>query len=141
MLSMGGWTNTNVGALVFPKAEAVTSATPILPPVQVVNAASHTPAHATPLGAIFTIEVSLEAKMKVAEMLVFDEFCAEALKLKVLPTWTEALSVGFKLIFAANVDWPGGRCPPHPLMLHKKMIANTNCRPLERNLPMHPSSL
>jgi hypothetical protein len=74
-------------------------------------------------------------------MLVFDEFCAEALKLKVLPTWTEALSVGFKLIFAANVDWPGGRCPPHPLMLHKKMIANTNCRPLERNLPMHPSSL
>src|SRR5580704_14956636 len=115
MLSIGGCTNTNVGALVTFWVEAVTWTTPVPPGVQVVKAASQRPAQPAPLGAIFKIEVSLDANVKVPATLLPAAFCADAMKLMKLPSWTEVLLPGVRFTRAGNDDWPAGGCPPQPM--------------------------
>jgi hypothetical protein len=74
--------------------------------VQVVKATSQCPAQATPFGAKFRIEVSLEANVIVVLRVVPDVVCTVAAKLRVPPTATEILDEGVKLM------WPGNRGGP-----------------------------
>jgi len=74
ILSIGGWTKTTVGALLAPKADAVTWTAPVPMGVQVVKAASQRPAQARPLGAILRMLVSLDWNVKAAEMVEFELF-------------------------------------------------------------------
>jgi len=56
------------------------------PGVQEVKAVSQIPAQPTPLGEIFKIDVSLEAKVKVVATLLPAAFCAEAVKRMKVPS-------------------------------------------------------
>ena len=141
MLSIGGCTKTKTGALLPPSAEAVTWAAPVPPGVQVVKLASQCPAQATPFGAIFKTEVSLEANVKVVERLVPEVDCAEAVKVKVPPSTREAVLEGLIVILPAKMGGPAFLPPPHPLTLHKERMESVTSQPPERNLPMHPSLL
>ena len=86
MVAIGGWTKTRVGALEAPRAEAVTSTTPIPAGVQMVKSgAFQLPAHATPPGAMSRIPpvtaLALEEvteKVKVGEIWELPLFTAEA---------------------------------------------------------------
>jgi len=71
---MGAWTKTTVGALLAPKADAVTWTAPVPMGVQVVKAASQRPAQARPLGDILRMLVSLDWNVKVAERFEFELF-------------------------------------------------------------------
>ena len=73
-MSIGACTKTTVGGLVAPRADTVTWTAPVPIGVQVVKVASHRPAHATPLGAMLRILVSLDWKVNVGEMFEFDPF-------------------------------------------------------------------
>ncbi len=103
-----------------------------------VKLISHDPAQPTPFGATVRIEVSLELYSKVALTLVPASFCAVAVKLIVLPTCSDVLIAGERVTCAGNGDWPAGGWPPHPLMVHIKMIAATNRKLPEHELRMHP---
>src|SRR5438445_4332437 len=150
MLSMGGCTNTQVGMLLAPSAEAVTCTAPEPPGVQVVKAISKCPAQATPLGAMFRTEVSLDEKVMGVERLVPEAVCTDAVKIITAPWATEVLLEGLRLTFPGNSGGPALPPPPHPVMLHINRIATVRQRefeceflhtdiPLHRNLPMHPS--
>src|ERR1035438_6648616 len=95
MVSTDGWTNTQVGTLEAPRADAVTWTAPVPPGVQVVKATSQCPAQATPLGARFKTDVSLDEKVKVVLRLTPEAVCADALKPNVAPR-SEERSVGHK---------------------------------------------
>ena len=125
-----------------PKAVAVTVTGPVAPGLQVVNAASQCPAQATPLGARFRIEVSLDVKVMVVARLVPDVVWTLAVKARVPPTINEAVDEGVRVIFPANSGGPGCEPPPQPDMgkkSKKKRTAAARRRPSERNLPMHSS--
>ena len=139
MLSMAGWTNTEVGMLVAPRAEAVTWTTPVLPGVQEVKLTSQCPAQATPLGASVKMEVSLEEKVMGVAMVVPEAVDADALKLRALPRRREVEALGVRLTLPGKMGGPAFLPPPHPPKLHSERIATANRKAFERNLRMHPS--
>src|SRR5215469_1894100 len=124
--------------LLAPRALAITVTRPVFPAEQVVKVVSQCPAHATPLGATFRIEVSLEVKVMGVLMLVPVVVWAEATKFRVAPRVNEALVEGVRLMRPGKIGGPG-LLLPHPAKPHKPRIATANCRPREQNLPMHPS--
>src|ERR1700736_2526512 len=141
MLSIGGCTNTYVGTLDSPRADAVTWAAPVPPGVQVVKATSQCPAQATPLGAMFRTEVSLEEKVMGTARFVPEVVCADALKPNVAPKTTEVLLLGVRLTFPGKSGVLTLEPLPQPPMLHKERTAIVNGKTFKRDLPMHPSSL
>jgi hypothetical protein len=76
----------------------VTVTGPVAPGLQVVKAASQCPAQATPFGARFRIEGSLELKVTAVARLVPDAVWTIAVKLRVPPTVRETVAEGIRLI-------------------------------------------
>src|ERR1700693_5924705 len=148
-LSTGGCTNTYVGTLDSPRAEAVTNARPVPPGVQVVKATSQCPAQATPFGATFTMAVSLDEKAIGTLRFVPVAVCADAVKPNVAPNSTAVLFLGVRLIFPGKSGGAALVPFPQPLMLRilprerSPTAANRKAFELEpllqHNLPMHPS--
>src|SRR6266567_9211649 len=130
-----------VGVLVAPSAEAVTCTTPVPPGVQVVKLTSQWPAQATPLEASVKTDVSLEEKVMLVEILVPEEVCAEAVKLRVPPSAREVLLPGVRVTRPGKMGVPAFLLPPQPLKLHRGRIATATHKAFERNRPMHPSLL
>jgi hypothetical protein len=63
---------------------------------------------------------------------------AEAENVRVLPSNSEELSEGVKLMRPAKSGGPGLLPPPHAASAKRKMVANNRPRTFERNLPIEP---
>src|SRR5579864_1551526 len=138
MLSIGGCTKTRVGGLLTPRAVAVTWTDPVPPGVQVLKVASQRPAQAAPLGAMLRMLVLLDWKVKAGAMVVPTTFCADAVKISVPPSCSDALVAGERMTLAGTSDGPGGLCPPHPANMHRAIIETTDAIRSKCHLPMHP---
>jgi hypothetical protein len=106
--------------------------------VQVVNAASQWPAQATPFGAKFRIDVSLEVKVMVTFRVVPEDVWAAAAKLRTLPSVKDVALEGDRLIFPGNKGLPG-LLLPHPARFKRQKMPAASHTPQERNLPMYSS--
>src|SRR5271169_3996723 len=97
------------------------------------------PAQAAPLGATSRIPGLLEEKVKAGLTFVLEPFWAVAVSWMTVPSCMEALTLGFRVIFAGKGEVPGGLWPPHAgKNKNKEMETTTDDHWPNCNLLMHP---